>query len=216
MAQALLERMAAEQGLADLQVRSAGLAADAGAEASRFAQQALLEVGIDLTDHRAQMVDADLVEWADLILTMTRRHQEALVSAYPAAQAKVQVLKEYLISDSQRQQQEAALFALYQQMMAKKEAFAAEVQPNIAQLRSQRAALLQELAEVEQLLAERQAELLERLRPEREKVERIERCRSSNDILDPFGQPLETYRACRDELRSALSQLVAQIQAAQE
>ncbi len=70
---------------------------------------------------------------------------------------------------------------------------------------------MHELQEVEQLLAERQTELLERVRVEREEIERIERGRDALDVVDPFGQPLAVYRASRDELKAALSRLVAQL-----
>ena len=70
---------------------------------------------------------------------------------------------------------------------------------------------MQELQEVEQLLAVRQGELLEELRPERDAVERIEYWRSAVDVLDPFGQPLAAYRECRDELQESLEELVQRL-----
>lgn len=211
MAQALLQHMLDEQGLTEVAVRSAGIAADCGAKASPLAAQALQELGIDLTQHRAQSIESDLVSWADLILTMTRRHKEFVVASFPVALEKTHVLKEFLADASESAREEQALYELHAAMAAKRDAFAAAVRPNIRELQVERARLLQELQEVEQLLAERQAELLERVRSEREAIERIERGHNALDVVDPFGQPLAVYRASRDELRAALSRLVEQL-----
>ena len=211
MAQALLQHMLDEQGLADIVVRSAGIAAEQGAKASPLAEQALQELGIDLKQHRAQGIDGDLVNWADLILTMTRRHKEVVIASFPAASEKTHVLKEFLLDAGQYAGEEQALYELQAAMAAKREAFAAEARPNIRELQMERARLMHELQEVEQLLAERQTELLERVRVEREEIERIERGRDALDVVDPFGQPLAVYRASRDELKAALSRLVAQL-----
>lgn len=213
MAQALLQQMLAEQGITQVTVRSAGTAAERGAKASPFAEQALREVGIDLTNHRAQGLDQELVAWADMILTMTRHHKEFVIDAFPAALSKTHVLKEFLADTAEYEQQEQALYELYAAMAAKREAFAAEMRPNIQELRTQRADLLQQLTQVEQLLAERQSELLARVREEREQIDRIEKARGATDIVDPFGQPLPVYRASRDELKAALALLVQRIQA---
>jgi protein-tyrosine phosphatase len=213
MAQALLEQMVAEQGIGEIVVQSAGIAAEPGAKASLFAEQALRELGIDLSKHRAQNITLELVDWADLILTMTRRHKQFVLDSFPSAAEKTFVLKEFLAGSGVDNQQEQVLHELHAAMAAKKEAFAAEVRPNINELRARRAELLQELADVEQLLAERQSQLLERLREEREAIERIERSSDQVDVVDPFGQPLAVYRASRDELREALSQLLKRLSA---
>jgi protein-tyrosine phosphatase len=212
MAAALFQRILQERGLErQVEIRSAGIAAEPGAPASRFAQEALREVNVSLANHKASRVNDELVRWADLILTMTRRHKEAVATAFPAAKEKVHVLKEYLTSATEKEDQEQALFELHKRMAEKRQAFARSVHPNINELRARRAELMLELQEVEQLLAERQAELLERLRPEREEVERIERWRSAVDVLDPFGQPLEAYRECRDELQDSLIMLAERL-----
>lgn len=212
MAAALFKGILKERNLlGQVEVRSAGVAAEAGASASRFAQEALREVHVSLSDHRACRISDELVKWADLILTMTRRHKEAVAATYPAARDKIHVLKEFLTSLSDKEEQEQTLFELHKRMAEKKEEYASKQHPNIGELRTRRAELMQELQEVEQLLAERQAELLEQLRPERAEVERIERWRTAVDILDPFGQPLEAYRECREELHDSLLKLAGHL-----
>lgn len=208
MAAALFQRILREKGaLGQIEVRSAGVAAESGAFASRFALEALREIDVDLAGHKATRINEQLVQWADLILAMTRRQKETVIAAYPEARDRVHVLKEFLISIKDREEQEQALYELHKRMSEKRNQFSERQHPNIEQLRQRRTELLQELQDVEQLLATRQAELLEQLRPEREAVERIERWRTAVDVLDPFGQPLEAYRECRDELQDSLLKL---------
>ncbi|QQE74235.1 low molecular weight protein arginine phosphatase [Brevibacillus composti] len=93
MAEALLrERIqAAGNGW---EVRSAGVAAYEGQPASSQAVQVMAEYGIT-HQHQASRVNSDLVEWADVILTMTGSHKSLLNSYFPEAQSKVFTLMEF-------------------------------------------------------------------------------------------------------------------------
>lgn len=64
-------------------VASAGVAAMPGARASQEAVDVLKTMGLDLSDHESQPVSDQLVESADLILTMTNGHRQAMVSHWP-------------------------------------------------------------------------------------------------------------------------------------
>ena len=94
MAAALMKEMAKEKGL-DVNVKSAGLFAWDGQEASREAIQVMKEEGIDIKDHRSNIIYRNLVEDADLILTMGVNHKEQLLSKYSFLRGKVYTLKEY-------------------------------------------------------------------------------------------------------------------------
>lgn len=74
------------------QVGSAGVAALPGAPASPNALEVLYQAGIDLTAHASQPVTEQLIVWADLVLTMTMRHQSAVVGAFPDSSNKVKLL----------------------------------------------------------------------------------------------------------------------------
>lgn len=74
MARALADRVLAERGWEGLEVRSAGLAALPGAPASGGSLRITARHGIDLSSHRSAQVDRDLVDWADLVLTMSPGH----------------------------------------------------------------------------------------------------------------------------------------------
>lgn len=79
---------------------SGGISALDGIPASTNAIRALKEYwSIDISSHRAKNLTGECVKSTDLIFTMTRSHRDAIVSAYPYAEPKVFILKEY-IADS--------------------------------------------------------------------------------------------------------------------
>jgi protein-tyrosine-phosphatase len=75
LAAALLERALAERGTTGLDVSSAGTGAWDGAPVSEGAYLVGLERGLDLSGHRARLLTRELVEQADLVLTMARHHR---------------------------------------------------------------------------------------------------------------------------------------------
>jgi protein-tyrosine-phosphatase len=90
MAEGLLRARLAAAGCADrVQVSSAGTWALAGRPPTALAVETMAARGIDITATRAREVDAGLVGAADLILTMTGGHLEALEADYPEARGKV-------------------------------------------------------------------------------------------------------------------------------
>src|SRR5437867_6412396 len=74
LAAALLERALVERGIEGLAVASAGTGAWDGAPISEGAYLVGLEHGVDLSNHRAQLLTRELVDQADVILTMSRQH----------------------------------------------------------------------------------------------------------------------------------------------
>lgn len=93
MAEALLRHHAGEK----TEARSAGIYAIEGMPATPETVTALKDRGI-LIDHQAKRIDRELLQWADLILTMTASHKRILVSHYPFAADKTFTLKEYAAS----------------------------------------------------------------------------------------------------------------------
>lgn len=105
MAEGLLRKMAKEAGLS-LDVHSAGVAAMEGSSISSHSQKVLADKGIE-SGRSAQAVKEPLVAGADLILTMTVRHKNQLLSRFPAAEGKVFTLLEYAGSGSEEEQADA-------------------------------------------------------------------------------------------------------------
>jgi protein-tyrosine phosphatase len=75
-------------------VASAGIAAGTGGRPSSETLQVLREMGISLNGHITQPVTSSLVRHADLILTMTRGHRDALVGHWPSAAGRTELLRQ--------------------------------------------------------------------------------------------------------------------------
>ena len=93
LAAALLQRALAQRGIDGLDVASAGTGAWDGAPVSEGAYLVGLERGLDLSAHRARLLTRELVEEADLILTMARHHRARVDEL--GGETRVFVLGEY-------------------------------------------------------------------------------------------------------------------------
>lgn len=76
----------------DWRVGSAGTWAEDGLTASTHSRDLLAAQGLDLSPHRARRVTADMVAEADLVLCMTRPHQEALRAEFPNYAGRIHLL----------------------------------------------------------------------------------------------------------------------------
>ena len=73
-------------------VASAGLAAWGGGPASENAVEAVTEFGGDLRSHESQPLTESLVRQADVILTMTAAHRDAILGQFPETGGRVAML----------------------------------------------------------------------------------------------------------------------------
>lgn len=104
VAAALLQDRLKRQGLTEWQVTSAGTWAQDKRGASQYSVEIMAEQGLDITEHRATMIDYDLIKKSDLVLCMESGHMEALQVEFPTQAKKVYLLSEmvdrnYSISD---------------------------------------------------------------------------------------------------------------------
>ena len=77
MAEALLKAMIQEGD--NLAVLSGAINTLEGQPASENAVRAMAELDIDLQDHRSANINADVLNEADLVLTMTEAHKQAII-----------------------------------------------------------------------------------------------------------------------------------------
>lgn len=91
MAEAILKH----KKLPNVNVKSAGVYALEGGEMSENARTVLGEQGIE-HQHVSAQVNEDDLEWADLVLTMTRAHKELILRSYPQYADNIFTLKEYV------------------------------------------------------------------------------------------------------------------------
>jgi protein-tyrosine phosphatase len=80
------------------EISSAGVCAANGYPASPNSVEAMREKGIQLAAHRSQHLSPELIERADLLVTMTRGHRDAIVSIAPESAGKVFLLKSFGIA----------------------------------------------------------------------------------------------------------------------
>jgi protein-tyrosine phosphatase len=90
MAEAILKN----KNIDGIEVKSAGVYAANGSEASAHAKTVLGENNIQ-HQHQSSLLNKEAVDWADLILTMTSSHKFAILQQYPDSSMKVYTLKEY-------------------------------------------------------------------------------------------------------------------------
>jgi len=95
MAEALLRtRLAHDEAWRGWQVGSAGVWTVDGRPASTYAIEEMARRGINLRGHRSRNVTREMMAEADLVLTMTRQHAEALGAAFPEYAHKMYLLSE--------------------------------------------------------------------------------------------------------------------------
>ncbi|HBS59211.1 MAG TPA: low molecular weight protein arginine phosphatase [Firmicutes bacterium] len=96
MAEALFRQLIqGEKREQDILTISAGLSVWGDAPASGPAMAVMRKQGVDLSSHRSRSLTPELIEAADLILTMTGDHKRTLLAAVPGAQRKVFTLAEF-------------------------------------------------------------------------------------------------------------------------
>lgn len=171
----------------DLDVRSAGVATMDGLYASQQAIQVLKEKGIE-HHHQSRVLEKELVEWADLILTMTFQHKQWVVQEFPGHLDKVYTLKEYASMNQRLEELHQSLDRLYVEMESKR----AEVQARHALKADE-----EWPKEAEEALLEEWKQLQEK---ERHILNQISTQSPDMDIHDPFGGSVAIYRCCANEL----------------
>lgn len=93
MAEAIARQLAAERGLSDLAITSAGTGALEGAAVSDGALLVAMENGLDLAAHRSRALTPEVVRSADLILVMGESHLDRVRAL--GGEDRVALLTEY-------------------------------------------------------------------------------------------------------------------------
>lgn len=76
LAEGIARELLANRKLEGIEVQSAGTFAHPNSPASDGSLLVALEQGIDLSQHRAQELTSELVQWADVILAMGPHHRD--------------------------------------------------------------------------------------------------------------------------------------------
>ncbi|MEW9677039.1 low molecular weight protein arginine phosphatase [Lentibacillus sp. L22] len=171
------------------EVQSAGVFAGRNQRANQTAIDALKLQGISL-DHRSQPVSEKLLNWADLVLTMTMQHKQSLILQYPDYQDKYFTLKEY-VSDADRK--------IWQEL---KRAYADYEQKRIIFMQQNQHKLDKETLE---------QEVMKHLQDDLRRIQQMEASLINYDISDPFGGDLQVYQNTLHELDKHVDLLIGKI-----
>jgi protein arginine phosphatase len=94
LAAAITERLIGERGWHHVRVLSAGTAALNGAPATENALAVAAENRLDLSTHRSRELSTEVLDWADLVLTMTPSQYETV--ARMGSSAKVALVTDFI------------------------------------------------------------------------------------------------------------------------
>lgn len=83
------------QGAAGINIDSSGFS-EPGKPAAKRMRDMMATYGFDLTKHRSKTIDADQVNWAQLILYMDGGNRKRLEAAFPQAMRKARCLAEFI------------------------------------------------------------------------------------------------------------------------
>jgi len=98
MAEGLLRALLPEDS--GWEISSAGVCAADGWPASENAVEAMREKKIDISGLTSTTLTPELIEAADLLITMTEGHRQAVLAAVPESDGKVFLLKSFGIAQS--------------------------------------------------------------------------------------------------------------------
>lgn len=99
MAEGLLRAALSVRAIEFAAVGSAGTSTPPGLPASVNSVIACQEKGIDISGHQSRPLSAELVNEADLILTMESHHRQAIVTAWPQTMQRAFVLSAFAAPD---------------------------------------------------------------------------------------------------------------------
>jgi protein-tyrosine-phosphatase len=96
MAEGLMKlRMPADSGW---EIASAGVCAANGWPVSNHSVEALREMEIDISNLTSRTLTGELIDGADLLITMTQGHRQAILQLAPESRDKVFLLKSFGVS----------------------------------------------------------------------------------------------------------------------
>lgn len=108
MAEAMLDKAISESDILDgtIKTDSAGTFAFDGSEPAIYAKAVMKEMGLNIDRYRSKQVDQELVEWADIILTMDGYGLEQMQVMFPEAIDKIMPLKSFAYKEKAQKESE--------------------------------------------------------------------------------------------------------------
>ncbi|MFB0508739.1 MAG: low molecular weight protein arginine phosphatase [Thermodesulfobacteriota bacterium] len=95
MAEGLMIERLRQEGTHAISVSSAGIFANPGNPPEPFAVQVAREAGVDISGHRARVLNIENLSWADIVLVMESGQRGFISMAFPQQSAKVDLLGDF-------------------------------------------------------------------------------------------------------------------------
>lgn len=219
MAEALLRKMLMEdlvEKATTIRVVSAGTGARFGDSAAQNAIEVMAKEGIDLRQHRAKPITKEMVSNADLVLTMTLAQKNAVLEIMPTANKKVFTLSEFAqgVKDIEDLMDRAEFLRLT--LEEKRRKYLEREAPKLEELRRRNLELSRQMRALDEELRQIEQKMEQEIAPERRELESIQGKLTSFEIPDPYGQNIEAYKICANEIKEKLKIVVKQIKASLE
>ncbi|PYZ96095.1 hypothetical protein CR205_17145 [Alteribacter lacisalsi] len=199
-AEAVYRKKAKEASL-ETDVKSAGMYGMPGMGLSQGSRNALDERNIPHS-HQSQTVTEELLDWADLVLTMTQDHKRRLIEQFPHMNKIVYTLKEYAYDTSENREKKRMLDREAAELEMKRVRFINDNQDKVEEYNATGDLVKQQ---------ELERELLEEIRPHQEAIDQILQDYPSIDVVDPFGGSDQIYRDTLSEIEEAVDRLVEKL-----
>lgn len=214
MAEALLRKMLCED-LGDkatkIKVVSAGTGAVSGSNATQSAIEVMEEEGIDLRSHRATRLSAELIQAADLVLTMTIEQKVTVLAMLPAAQNKVFTLAEFAEGVKEIEALIEEVNSTRKMLEEKRNKYLDREGPKLEELRRRNLELSRQMRALDEELRQIEQKMDQEIAGERRKLEKLQDKITSLEIPDPFGESIEAYQICAMEIKDKLKSVVERI-----
>jgi protein arginine phosphatase len=192
MAEAILKHVSDDK----LNVQSAGLFAVPGSPANEKAIQVLQNKSIPIS-HQSQAISKSLLEWADIVLTMTMEHKQVINQRYSSFAEKVYTLKEYVSLIEGKNEIWDEIKRLYSEIETKRLQFLGKQSGKMATFEENK---------------KREEAFYKAIEPEYKKLQELELQLPSMDISDPYGSSVDTYQQTLDELYELLHKINSHIE----
>lgn len=202
MAEAILKKLLPYD---NIEIKSAGLSALDGMEASRWAQEVMRERGMDISHHRARILSSTDVEEADLILTMSLSQKKELIERFPGADHKTfliselafpevaKILMDYEKASERLQEEKARLLTLERD--------------RLELLKRRYDELKRELNEIEKEISLILSRIEDQLSPQIMQLKKLEENLTTYEVPDPYGKGKSAYEKVADILEEMLKPL---------
>ncbi|HBF39850.1 MAG TPA: hypothetical protein DDW50_21390 [Firmicutes bacterium] len=214
MAEALLRKMLNED-LADraamIRVVSAGTGAISGEKAAQNAIEVMATEGIDIRSHRARLLSVDLINGADLVLTMTLEQKKTVINMLPSAKSKVYTLSEFAEGVKEIEALLAKAERIRGILEEKRRKYLEKEGSKLEQLRMRNQDLSRQMRALDEELRQFEQKMDQEVISEKRDLEAIQEQLTVLEIPDPYGQNIEMYKVCANEIKKKLKSVVNRI-----